>query len=376
MVVSGYVFETRGGAILTDFEPAKCPWDETANAADTVKVDIDLNGPEGDRDWGNLITPWKHSIALEVGGKYIGGPIMPHNIQVNDGMLTATARGIRVAMDHRSILPVTALTRSLIGADGKPDPVLNSTWSNLELGSIGMRIVEQMIAWPGWTDVPIVLPAARAGTATRTYTAVDRKSVDGALSDLSGVRGGPDIRLRLRKNGDRFEWVYEAGTASQPRLQGDVVFDWDITEQSGMSIDSDPSKMASVVWSESGRSDDVSAIAMLYDDTLVKQGFPLLEIESGASSSTTQTATLDAWNAETARISRGPWKFWSFNVRADQSPYPFEYAPGDLVNVHVPPGLNVRGGVLPAGDYVRRIAQLSGDETDWIKITCAEVLDG
>jgi len=188
------------------------------------------------------------------------------------------------------------------------------------------------------------------------------------------VQNGPDIRFQLRWTGpDTFGWLYESGTETQPRLQGESVFSWEVGQESGLTVSTNPSRMGSVAWSQGGRADDAIAVAMMYDPFLVDRGFPLLELESDASSTTSSQDTLVAWNVETLRTARVPWEFWSFRVRADRSPFPNEYNTGDLIDVIVTADTPVAGGYVPVGSYRRRIAGLSGDESgDFITITCGE----
>jgi hypothetical protein len=377
MVVRAYVFETRGGALLQEFEPVDLSWDESANQAETIDVTIDLNGAvEAARDWRNLGTPWKHSIAVDVNGKLLGGPIMPHDFDDAGGRLKLTARGLRVLFSRRSILPLAALTQSLTLPNGLPDETLDSTWSGFDLGTIAKKIGVQACTWPGWTDIPIVWPDDRAGSSERTYVAIERKNVDDAWSDLSDVQNGPDIRFRLERNGpDAFRWVFETGTEAQPRLEGADAFGWEVGQASGLTVKTNPTRMGSVAWSQGGRADDTTLVRMMYDPHLIDRGVPLLELETGASSNVVLAETLDAWNAETLRTAAKPWEFWSFKVPADASPLPFEYGPGCLVDVIVTEDAPVAGGYVPVGSYRRRIAGMSGDLSEWITLTCGEVYD-
>lgn len=377
MVVRAYVFETRGGALLQEVEPLDLQWDENANQAETVTPTFDLSSvTEGSRDWRNLGTPWKHSIAVDVNGRLLGGPIMPHDFDDDGGSLSLTARGLRVAFARRSILPVAALSQSLTLPNGEPDTSLDSTWSGFDLGTIAKKIGVQACEWPGWGDIPIVWPDDRAGTHERTYAALDLKKVDDAWSDLSDVQNGPDIRLGLEWDGaDRFRWRFVTGTEEQPRLQGSDVFAFEVGQGSGLTVRTNPTRMGSVAWSQGGRTNDTSLMRMLYDPLLVNSGFPLLELESEASSTTVEVSTLDAWNVETLRTASKPWEFWSFKIRSDVSPYPYEYGPGSLVDVIVTEDTPTAGGYVASGTYRRRIAGLSGGLDDWITITCGENYD-
>lgn len=370
-----FLFETRGGAELGEFSHAQLSWQVQGNTPETINTTIDLNDEvEAARDWANAATPWKHSIAVDVGGRWYGGPILPHDFNGDDGSLKLTARGGLFMTGWWSVLPATALTQSLVGSDGLPDTSLDTIFSGFDLGTIGSKVLQQARSWPGRNDIPITFHADRAGTRTRTFPAVERKKVDRVLADLSGVENGPDIRLQLvRTSPNSFGWVYESGTEAQPRLQSDTVLVWEPDQISGLTVTKDPSRMGSLSWSEGGRADDKVLIEMLYDPYLVDRGLPLLELESDASSNVTDSATLRAWNVETLRTARKPWEFWSFKVRADQSPFPFEYNWGSLVDVVVSAGTPVQGGYVAPGTHRRRIAALSGDETDeFITITCGE----
>lgn len=372
------IFETRGGAVINEIDPADLTWSAVANEAETVKVDIDLNSAsESGRNWRSVAAPWKHSIAVEVGGRVYGGPILPHDFSDDDAALSFTARGFRVMTARRSILPVEALTQSLVLPDGLPDASLDTSLVGFDLGTIGKKLVEQACEWPGWDDIPIVFPADRAGTRERNYPAIERKKVDAALSDLSDVENGPDFRFQLeRVDADFFRWVFDSGTEKQPRLQSADIFAWEVGQGSGLSVVTNPSLMGSLAWSEGGRADDTTIIRSLYDPTLIDNGFPLLEVETDASSNTVEESTLHAWNVETLRTSVKPWEFWSFKIRADRSPFPGEYNIGDLIDVTITKDAPVSGGYVGPGIYPRRIVGLSGDLSEWITVTCGEVYGG
>lgn len=372
------IFETRGGALVNEIDPADLSWDAVTNEAESVKVQIDLNSAgETDRNWRSLAAPWKHSIAVETGGRVYGGPILPHDFDDDSAVLNLTVRGLRVLLARRHVLPIDALTRPLTLENDLPDTTLDTNLTGLDLGTIGKNLVEQACEWPGWDDIPIVFPADRAGSHTRNYPAIERKNLDDALSDLSGVANGPDFRFQLEKVGnDAFRWVFASGTEERPRLESPDVFAWEVGQGSGLSVTSDPSRMGSLSWAEGGRSNDTTLVRSLYDPTLVDHGFPLLELESDASVNTVLPETLDAWNVETLRTSIRPWEFWSFKIRADEPPFPGEYNLGDLIDVIVTEDSPIAGGYLGPGTYRRRIAKLAGDMSEWITVTCGEAYGG
>lgn len=370
-----FLFETRGGAELAEFSHSKLGWQVQSNTPETVDVTIDLTDEvEGARDWANAATAWKHSIAVDVGGRWFGGPILPQDLDGDDGSLRVTARGLRHMTGRHRVLPPEALTQSLVTAAGVPDTSLDTTISGFDLGTIGKKLLQQGCEWPGWSDIPISYHADRAGTRSQSYAAIERKNLEEAITDLSGLQNGPDIRLQLvRTSPDSFGWIYESGTEAQPRLQGATPLAWEPAQGSGLKVKKDPSRMGSVSWSEGGRADDTTIVEMLYDPYLVDQGLPLLHLDSDASSNTVNAETLRSWNVETLRTARRPWQFWSFRVRSDQSPYPYEYNIGDLVDVVIVTNQDVPGGYIPKGTYQRRIVGMSGDEQgEWITITCGE----
>jgi hypothetical protein len=373
------IFETRGGALINEIDPASLSWDAVTNEAETVKVNIDLNSAsESGRNWRSLAAPWKHSIAVETGGRVYGGPILPHDFDDDSATLNVTARGGRILWASRSVLPVAAIPpRSLLLGNGLPDTSLDTNLVGFDLGTIGKKLIEQACEWPGWDDIPIVFPADRPGAHERNYPAIERKNLDDALSDLSGVDNGPDFRLQLEKVGnDAFQWRFDSGTEAQPRLESPDVFAWEVGQGSGLSVSSNPSRMGSLAWSEGGRSNDTALVRSLYNPTLIDFGFPLLELESDASSNTVLAETLDAWNMETLRTSSRPWEFWSFKIRADEPPFLSEYNVGDQIDVVITKDSPIAGGYIGPGTYRRRIAKLSGDMSEWITVTCGEAFDG
>jgi hypothetical protein len=377
MVVNAFVFEIRGGAILAEFRPAEASWEWQGNPAETVSVTVNLaNAVEAARGWSNLGSAWNHGIAVDIGGRYLGGPILPHDFAAETGKLQLSARGLRAALAYRNVLPVSALTQPLVDAEGAPRAEMDTVITGVDYGTVGKRLLQQACEWPSWVDVPIAYHPDRPGIAVQAYPAVDMMDVDRAWENLAGLENGPDIRLELRRTGDAFGWEYRSGTATAPRLQSESVFSWEIGRTSQLKIRTNPTSMGSVSWSFGGRSQDRTLVDMLYDPYLVDMGGLLLEQSSKASSNTSTQDTLRKWNTETLRTARRPWEFWSFRVPANQSPWPFEYGPGDLVEVVITDDEPVPGGYIPAGSYIRRIASLSGEaDGQYVTITCGENYD-
>ncbi len=406
MVVKFTVFETRGGRTVLEVEPSDFGWQEQSNTPETVNMTFIDEHPD---EWRNLFTPWKHSIAVEIGDDQtgfhtLGGPIVPSDLDGNDETLHVSARGLLFLLDQVYILPAppSGFRPDWLAPDGVPDVSKDTTISGVDRGTIGKKLIQQQMTWPGWGDIPISFHADRAGTRTQTYSAVDRKTIASALSDLTQQLGGPDIRLRLvRTSENSFGWVYESGTEDQPYLQGDVPLSWTPADTTNLSVKVNPSRMGSVFWSEGGRSTDQTLVRMMYDPYLIDRGFPLMHRDTDASSSTSRVETLDAWNAGLARTSRQPWDFWSFDVPVDQAPYPFQYGCGDLAEINLSPRHIVQAGLmsgpktlsgpgvlsgpftevtvpqyLEPRTYTRRIVGMSGSaSSEFVKLTCGEFYD-
>ncbi|WP_295851167.1 hypothetical protein [uncultured Microbacterium sp.] len=403
VVTRFYVFETRGGALLEEIEPSEFDWQEQSNTAETINMTF----VDGVRGWRNLFTPWKHSIAVDIGGHLLGGPILPQNFERDRGTLRVTARGFIHMLNGVPVLPPPPEALSDVAADwlspgGMPATGFDTTVSGVDHGTIGARLVQQACLWPGWTDIAIRFHSDRPGTRQQSYAAVERKKVGPALKDLSNQENGPDIRIRLERTGsDSFGWVYESGTEAQPRLQGEAPLTWEPNDVAGVGVQLDPSRMGSVSWAAAGRSSDVTLLRMMYDPWLVDNGFPLLHLDADVSTSTKESGTLDSANVEALRTARKPWEFWSFDAPMDSSPFPFEYGCGDLAELFLSeqqqiklglltgpgtltgPGV-VTGGTsidpiydyLPAGSYTRRIVGLSGSSrSEFIEVTCGATYD-
>jgi hypothetical protein len=375
-VTSWFIFDTLSGRTLQEFTPQSGTWSERGNEAEQISVTIPLSDPDlAGMDWRNLATEWKSSIAVEEHGRFYGGPILPHDWANNKLELNLTARGIWTYFDHRHVLPSSAATQSLVLSSGMPNTALDTNLSGLDLGTIVKRLVQRACAWSG-AALPIIYMPDRAGTRGKTYAALDFKKVGSAITDITNLVGGPDVRFRLVRDGLYFSWMLETGTENEPRLQSPSIFDWDFGAEDlaadELTVKTDPSYMADIAWATGGRNADVSLVSRASTTKLRAAGYPLLETLDSSHSDVVEQETLNSYTAETLRTAYVPANFWAIKVKADASPYLYEYAVGDLARVHVE-----GSPYLPDGTYPRRIAALSGDEQgEWITVTFGEVYDG
>jgi len=162
-------------------------------------------------------------------------------------------------------------------ATGESAAYANSTWSGMHLGTIGKRIVQQSMTWPGG-NLPIVFEADKPGTAERTYKGAELPKIGQMLQNLTEVEDGPDIAFRPEWTSDRLgvQWRYVSGDPrlTSPRahiinasVPGSPLADLDVTETGG--------QMGSLGWCSAGRSADVSIIERAWNQDMVAAGFPL-----------------------------------------------------------------------------------------------------
>lgn len=371
-----YIFETMTGRILAEFVPSSGSWSERLNEPDSVSVTVPIySTDEQGRDWRNLATPWKHSLAVEESGRYFGGPIQPHSHDAGSDSLQISASGVRGYFARRNVLPPEALYTSLVKADGSPEDALDTNLSGFDLGTIGKRLVEQSVAWPGG-GLPIRFEPDRKGSNKRSYLAIDLKRVDEALNQLTGVVGGPDFAFVLRRASEtHFEWLMKSGTETRPQLGSTDALVWDLSASdssgSGLSVDTNPQNMCSLSWATGGRSDDRVLVSRQYDRALVDDGFPLLEAVDTSHTSVSEQATLDGWAKAPLRTGRRPAEFRSFKASLHAPPWLSEYSVGDFCE------LAISGDrYTPDGLYRHRILEISGDESgDWVDVTLGEVFN-
>lgn len=333
------------------------PWDDRLGAAETVSVTVDMNDPDVQAlDLRNSGTPAQSALFVVEGNVIMaGGPVWVRKYDRDNKTLTLDAQGLASYFDHRLILPLLARTASVNQwtiSDPDDDtktianPALSSVFSNLSLGTIAKRLVQQSQTWTGG-NLPIVFQADEIADATRTYLGVEFKSVNEALTQLSEVENGPEINFQPRFTSDRLgiEWLLQVGTTAQPLITSTAVLAWNVTAPespiSGLQIKDDATNLGSLAWQTGGRMADTVLVARSYDSTLVDSGFPLLELTDTSHSSVDIQSTLDDYvNADTATGKRSV-EVWSFTAKArpyDQhgkaaGPFIGQYAVGDYVDL-------------------------------------------
>lgn len=396
--------DLRTGRRLLDVPVMAGPWDNRLDTPETVSVTVDMNDPDVRAlSLENTATPTKSFLGVIEGDRIMGcGPIWTHSYDRDAGTLQLGAKGLGSVFDHRSIIPLIAASLPVDqwtvpdptdSTKTMTNPLLQSAYTGLWLGSIAKRLVQQALTWTGG-NLPIVLPAEEASSNTdheRTYDGVEFKPVGEALAQLTQVDGGPEWRFtpRFTTDGLGVEWVMEVGTAAQPLLFSTTHPQWDVTANqspvSAYKVDLDGSTMASLAWATGGRSADKVLVARSYDPTLVDAGYTLLELVDSTHTTVEKQSTLDAYVRSVAGQGKKPTSTVSFDVKA----YPTEedgetpagpqlgsYSVGDFCDLMFAEFDPDRGIGDPyqtaAGSFTHRILGLSGDEKGLtVSVSCA-----
>lgn len=276
--------------------------------------------------------------------------------------------------------PATALTAALTvkGSDGfsVPNPALDTNLSGLSHGSIGKRLVQQLLTWPG---APVIfdLPADQVGTRQESYAFASLKSVGSALSDLTAQEDGPDFAFRAQRASDGLglRVVMTHGTEANPRL-GSYAGVWKLGGPSspirGLKLTDAVAGGSFAGFMSGGKQSGDIIMSRVVDLTRLANGYPPLSIIDTSRSDVSVQATLDSYNRANLADSSAPIRDLEFTVRGDASPGLGNYRPGDTVDIDVPTD---HKWLTPGVSLPIRIMSMSGDETGKnIKIGCV-ILD-
>lgn len=355
-------------------------WSAQLNRPDSVSCAIDLNDEDARAlDLRGASEPKKTVLIArsDIDTILAWGIIDDREWNDDDRTLSLTAIGVRSAYFGGTIIgPIDARTLPLVVPDAEGDPSVNpaldTTLSNLSLGSIGKRLIQQRLAWPGAPAVPFILPADEVGTHTRTYSFAALKSIDSALTDLTNVENGPDFAFDAVRAIDELSLNYllRHGTEANPRI-GVHAGSWTLDQLTGLKVKDSGTDIASAAWGSSGKAAGGVLMSRVLNDALVTEsGYPPLDLVDTSHSDVTVQATLDSYGAENLAYASRPERSLSFSVRGDAKPGLGEVRPGDTVDIDVPedhPYL-VQG-------FTVRITSLTGDETGHdIKVGCV-ILD-
>lgn len=372
-----------GGPILDLPVMEGATWSTQLNRPDSISCVVDLNDPDAlALDLRSSTEPNKTIIIARTDDDII----LAWGLIPDDGRewdedartLALTAVGIGGSWLQSCVIgPSLARTATLKvnDAEGYPvvNPALTTALSGWSLGTIGKKLVEQRLSWPGAPTV-FDLPADEAGTHTRTYEFAALKSIGSALDDLSKVEDGPDFAFDAARGPDGLglRYIMRHGSATNPRIGADVGV-WALGEGSpiiGLKMKDATAGGISAGWMTAGKQSGSALISRFIDADAIAVGYPPIDLVDTSHNDVSVQATLDAYNRQNMTDSKTATRDLSFSVRADASPMLGQYRPGDTLTIDVGENHPWHTGAIPI-----RITSISGDEAGLeVKIGCV-ILD-
>lgn len=242
--------------------------------------------------------PWRVSVAVswvrEDGSldAWVAGPLV--NLPSGESRTTATlpCRGIGAALAERVLTaqePINLSTAAQVEMMTK-----NLRYAGMSYGTIAQEVVKRGLAKVGGS-YPIVFGSPReqgSTLRTRTYDGFNlaNNQVWKRLTELSGVRNGPDIAFRPRWRDDgSLEWVMVHGTHAQPQIAQTWAMDLDTTSArspiASVNVTTDASRLASrVYWTGAGEG-STTMVRVAEDRSRLADQMPLLETVGSTSDS-------------------------------------------------------------------------------------------
>jgi hypothetical protein len=300
------------------------------------------------------------------------GPVWRLQFNAARHTLQIGAAGLWSYFDHRKVMPVLAA--------GQAPASVSSAYSALPLGTIAKRLV-QLAATHTGGDLPVVLPddetAADDADHQRTSPGWELDKVGDMLRNLTTVSGGPEIRFRPQRSttDERFlEWVLETGTEADPMLHqpgADHYWDGSVSQSSLSDLDVviDGNGMGSRAWARGAGQEAATLIGVADDTTLTDAGYPLLELDVTGYETEESASVVDKAAAGGLLGAGGPVVTFTATVRRDEFPMLGTYQVGDWSQVVV-----ADHDLVPDGTYRSRVTQISGDDTDQVKVDLAPTI--
>lgn len=369
-----------GGPILDLPVMEGASWAAQLNRPDAVSCSVDLNDDDAKAlDLRSSTEPNKTILLARTDDDIIlaWGLIPDDGRTWNEDTKTLdlSATGISSSwLGANIIAPASALTAQLITLDGQGYPVvnpaLNTTLSGWSHGTIGKKLVAQLLAWPGAPTV-FDLPPDEIGTRAQTWLFSSMKSVGSALDDLTKQEAGPDFAFDAQRGPDGLglRYVMRHGSEATPRI-GAPAGVWSLGEGSPVTelkITDAVAAGASVGWMTAGKQAGAPLLSRIRNAAMIAAGYPPLSVVDTSHSDVSVQATLDSYNTANVNDAATVTRDLSFTVRGDATPGLGAYRPGDTLKLDVPDG----HPWLTAGEIPIRITSISGDETGLdVKIGC------
>lgn len=321
-------------------------------------------------DFYDVTTPCRRCVyVLRDGQPQWGGIIWTRDYDSSQQAIQLGAADWWSYFNHRKVLPVLPMSPDVDYVAG-----LSTSYTDVEQNEIARNLVQQAQQHTGG-DLGIQLDTADSGIwRDRTYYGYELKSVGEALSRLSGVIDGPDMRFGARRESDgSIARTLHIGT---PHLgqQGSP----HVWEYGGNIVSyrwpSDGASMATRAYAGGDGIEEGTLIGVSEDHTRYSDGWPLLETEQGYTS-VTVPSTLQEHADSDQRTARLPVVLPRLTVRGDMAPHVGEFGPGDDGRVVIKDRFHTQG--LDA--YLRIVGiEVTPDSTDGEQatLTTAPLIEG
>jgi len=356
---SAYLFQVSTGRVGPKVEFSDLSWEIDLNTTESISLKLSKSSlPAVDLEhW--LSPMWAGLLLFWDGAPIVGGPIL--NLPSEDKLtISLNCSGIRSVLARR--LVIHEQTNWLLLPKDKV------TYTGISLGTIAKNVVKLSQEKPGGgLPISFPLPDETEGVNAdhdRNYRGFNLQnlSCDDVLTKLSNVTGGPDVMFKPRLLSDNlvtFDMWH--GTKDSPRIDQKVMPVWDMTAENGevtdISITTTGTYTTHRVFSLGSGQDEAQLITVSFDDSMVKDGYPLLESVISTSDSEKRPVVQAHGDANLTTNSR-VLKEIQISVRGDGN-YPFgSFWPGDECEIYV------KGLIgLKDGRHRMRILNMTGDST-------------
>lgn len=376
-VIYGLADFVTGGPIVDLPVMKGASWSALLNRSDSLECTIDLRDEYAiSLDLRSASEPKKTILLARTEEDVIlaWGLVKSRRWNEDAKTMTITAIGIWDEwLGNCLVAPAAALTAPLITKDAEGynvvNPALSTAFNNLSYGTMGKRLVQQRLAWPGAPTI-FDLPPDEVATYVKSYDFADVKTIGAALTDLSNLENGPDFAFDASRASDGLSLriAMRHGSRTRPRI-GTAAGFWSLAEGSpitDLDILDSGEELAATAWMFAGRTAGSVLVSRGYNPAMIANGYPPTDIVDTSRSDVKLQDTLDSYQRELLAFASAPTRDVSFTVRADATPALGAYRPGDVVTIDVP-----EGHPFLVQSFRIRITSISGDEkAETVKIGC------
>lgn len=345
------ITDFQTGHPLGEVRPVAGSWSH--GMADTA-IECTIPDPAGGRDLLAQLTPWRHALVVDMGGRIMaGGPIVADTWNGDDRTTRLVAAGAEAYLDRRTVLPQRVATE--YGWDLYDET--NNTpahWARTIVGLAGgdPRTLPAVVAWVitqavAWPNSPAIRGVDNFDPGDRTLwvEGIDFRTVRSVIDDVTRETGAEWDLVPEWRDG-RVEWQILVG---DPDVSGNRYPSWSDRTVTGLSVARDGSRMVTHQHVTGGGDAGVPMTA-----TRVQAGPVMLEAIDSSRRTESDAGRLGEWADTLLAADRQPWITVAFDAPATDAHL---WGVGDTgyLSVDAPHLLRTSNGATPV-----RVAQVSG----------------